>query len=247
MAKKKITDLQLISSVADDLNIPGDNGIQTYRATALQFKNYILAAGNVGTTQIADNAVTTAKIGDGEITLAKLAAALVQTLLPPGLVITTALAPSTSLTGYLYCNGDAVSRTTYAALFAAIGTSHGTGNGTTTFNLPDYRGTFLRGQDNGKGLDGNPTTRTASGTGGNTGANVGSKQAHAMTGTLYTPGGGQVYTGGGYGAQALASQYPFPSTVSGGVGIPAASWPVLHGEYTENRPVNINVNYFIKT
>lgn len=42
--------------------------------------------------------------------------------------------------GSLECNGQAVSRTTYAALFAAIGASAGAGNGTTTFNVPDYRG-----------------------------------------------------------------------------------------------------------
>ena len=42
--------------------------------------------------------------------------------------------------GWLVCDGSAVSRTTYARLFAAIGTLHGAGNGTTTFNLPDRRG-----------------------------------------------------------------------------------------------------------
>lgn len=54
---------------------------------------------------------------------------------------------------YLICNGAAVSRTTYAALFAKIGTTYGAGNGTTTFNLPDLRGEFVRGWDNGRGVD----------------------------------------------------------------------------------------------
>jgi len=54
-------------------------------------------------------------------------------------------AASTAPDGWLLCNGSAVSRTTYAALFAAIGTSYGSGDGSTTFNLPDYRWTFLRG------------------------------------------------------------------------------------------------------
>lgn len=49
-------------------------------------------------------------------------------------------AASTAPTGWLLCDGSAVSRTTYAALFAAIGTSYGTGDGSTTFNLPDLRG-----------------------------------------------------------------------------------------------------------
>lgn len=55
--------------------------------------------------------------------------------------------------GYLECNGAAVSRVTYAALFAAVGTVHGVGDGSTTFNLPDARGEFIRGWDNGRGVD----------------------------------------------------------------------------------------------
>lgn len=62
--------------------------------------------------------------------------------------------PTTSVpAGFLLCNGQAVSRTTYAALFAVIGTTWGSGNGSTTFNVPDLRGVFLRGLDNGKGID----------------------------------------------------------------------------------------------
>lgn len=55
--------------------------------------------------------------------------------------------------GKLKANGAEVSRVTYARLFAKIGTTYGAGNGTTTFNLPDYRGMFLRGWDNGRGVD----------------------------------------------------------------------------------------------
>ena len=78
---------------------------------------------------------------------------------------------------YLFCNGAAVSRTTYAALFAVIGTAHGSGDGSTTFNLPDRRGYFTRGTDGGAGRDPDTSTRTAMNTGGNTGDNVGSVQA----------------------------------------------------------------------
>lgn len=55
--------------------------------------------------------------------------------------------------GYLKCNGAAVSRTTYANLFDAIGTQFGAGNGSTTFNVPDLRGEFIRGFDDGRGVD----------------------------------------------------------------------------------------------
>lgn len=55
--------------------------------------------------------------------------------------------------GWLRANGAAVSRATYAALFAVIGTRFGAGDGSTTFNLPDLRGEFVRGWDDGKGTD----------------------------------------------------------------------------------------------
>ena len=57
--------------------------------------------------------------------------------------------------GWLKANGATVSRTLYANLFAAIGTRFGSGDGKTTFNLPDLRGEFLRGWDDGRGLDAN--------------------------------------------------------------------------------------------
>jgi len=60
---------------------------------------------------------------------------------------------TTAPSGFLKCNGAAVSRSTYADLFAAIGTTYGAGNGSTTFNLPDLRGEFLRGWDDGRGVD----------------------------------------------------------------------------------------------
>lgn len=62
-------------------------------------------------------------------------------------------ARNTAPTGYLKANGAAVSRTAYATLFAAIGTTFGAGDGSTTFNLPDLRGEFIRGWDDGRGVD----------------------------------------------------------------------------------------------
>jgi len=59
------------------------------------------------------------------------------------------IAPS----GFLECNGAAISRTTYSNLFSVIGTTFGTGDGSTTFNLPDLRGEFIRGWDHSRGID----------------------------------------------------------------------------------------------
>ena len=62
-------------------------------------------------------------------------------------------AQSTPPVGWLAANGALVSRATYAALFAAIGTVYGAGDGATTFKLPDLRGEFVRGLDSGRGID----------------------------------------------------------------------------------------------
>lgn len=77
-------------------------------------------------------------------------------LLQNGLGTTGAIqyfAMNTAPTGWLKANGAAVSRTTYANLFSAIGIQYGAGDGSTTFNLPDLRGEFLRGWDDGRGVD----------------------------------------------------------------------------------------------
>jgi len=62
-------------------------------------------------------------------------------------------AANTAPTGFLKANGAAVSRSTYAALFTAIGTTFGSGDGSSTFNVPDLRGEFPRGWDDSRGVD----------------------------------------------------------------------------------------------
>ena len=62
-------------------------------------------------------------------------------------------AANTAPTGFLKANGAAVSRTTYAALFAITGTTYGSGDGSTTFNVPDLRGEFIRGWADDRAVD----------------------------------------------------------------------------------------------
>jgi len=88
--------------------------------------------------------------------------------------------------GYLLCNGSAVSRITYSALFAVLGSTYGNGDGSTTFNIPDYRGEFLRGVDAGIGNDPDAGTRTHRGDG-STGDVVGSKQAEETLSHTHAP------------------------------------------------------------
>jgi microcystin-dependent protein len=122
-------------------------------------------------------------------------------LTPAGTVIWTAR--TTAPTGYLKANGAAISRTTYATLFSAIGTTYGVGDGSTTFNLPDLRGEFIRGWDDGRGID--------------AGRNLGSNQAqdyqshnHSATSTVYDPSHDHAYP------------RPYYGTAAGGAGVPGA-------------------------
>lgn len=81
--------------------------------------------------------------------------------------------------GWLECDGRAVSRETYSELFSVTGTLHGGGDGVHTFNLPDFRGWFLRGVDDGAGRDPDAAHRTAAAGGGAVGDECGSAQGHA--------------------------------------------------------------------
>lgn len=119
-----------------------------------------------------------------------------QPVAPIGAIVAwpTATAPA----NWLECDGSAVSRTTYADLFGVIGETYGNGDGSTTFNLPDLRGEFVRGFDNGATNDPDAASRTDRGDG-TTGDNVGTKQGDEFnehshfsvkedsTGSLTTP------------------------------------------------------------
>jgi phage-related tail fiber protein len=152
-------------------------------------------------------------------------------VIPAGTVFTWAseLAPA----GFIPCEGAAVSRASYAALFAAIGIQYGNGDGATTFNLPDYRGQFLRGWDHGAGVDPDAATRTdrGDGTGGNV---VGSKQTDAFESHTHT-------------ADTWDPSDSNHALFGGGTSIgqgPDASVNASGGN--ETRPKNINVLYIIK-
>ena len=95
-------------------------------------------------------------------------------LQPTGMI--NAFAGTTAPVGWLLCYGQAVSRTSYAALFAVTGTAYGAGDGSTTFNLPDLRGRFALGLDN---MGGSPANRVA-----NSAADVLGGSAGAETHTL---------------------------------------------------------------
>lgn len=140
-------------------------------------------------------------------------------------------------TGWLECDGASLSRATYAALFAAIGTTYGNADGT-HFNLPDLRGKFIRGWAHGQATDPDRASRTDRGDG-TTGDHVGTKQAESFKAHVHNVfvhwfGGPKLsQTGsdinGGYNDNVTVTGLDTAST--GG---------------NETRPINTNVMYIIK-
>ena len=67
---------------------------------------------------------------------------------------------NTAPSGWLICDGSPISRTTYSDLYSIVGTTWGSGDGSTTFTIPDFRGWFMRGFDGGSGTDPDAGSRT---------------------------------------------------------------------------------------
>jgi len=90
-------------------------------------------------------------------------------------------AGSSAPSGYVLCDGSAISRTTYAELFAVLGTAYGSGDGSTTFNVPDLRGRVPAGKDNMGGSAASRLTSGGSGVDGSTLGASGGAQTHTLT------------------------------------------------------------------
>ena len=122
---------------------------------------------------------------------------------------------------YLICNGTAISRTTYSDLYAVLGDVYGNGDGSTTFNLPDLRGEFLRGLDGGRGVDASRT--------------LGSAQSDLLK--SHTHQVQNVFSGGGTGDEEnyVSNVTARRSTID-----------TLSEGGAETRPRNIAMNYIIK-
>lgn len=101
------------------------------------------------------------------------------TIIPAGMIMPTA--GSVEPSGWLYCYGQNLNRTTYARLFTAVGTTYGIGDGSTTFGLPDLRGRTIAGRDN---MGGSTASRLTAGLSGITGTALGSAggtETHTLT------------------------------------------------------------------
>lgn len=139
---------------------------------------------------------------------------------------------------WFLCNGQAISRTTYAELFSIIGTNFGAGDGSTTFNLPDYRGKFLRGL------------------GGDSASNIYTTQDEGLpniTGKYnnrclqYSNDGDQegAFYHTNFGRKQAASGTDW-SGGEMGIGFDASRSSAIYGASNHVTPINQAVNYFIK-
>lgn len=144
----KIQDSAVTTAKIADLNVTtgkiADGSVTTAKMVDANVTTAKIADAAVTTAKIADANVTTAKIADGSVTAAKIAGGAIPSSVPTGVV--SPYAGSTAPAGYLLCDGSAVSRTTYSALFAVIGTTYGAGDGSTTFAVPDLRSRFVAGR-----------------------------------------------------------------------------------------------------
>ena len=137
----------------------------------------------------------------------------ISSAVPAGTVFPTARAHTNLPSGFLLCAGQAVSRTTYATLFAAIGTIYGAGDGSNTFTLPDLRGRVVAGKDDMNAESVTSADRLTNQTGGLNGDTLGATggaETHQLTTAQlashsHTLNGGitTVTTGGSSGALGL--------------------------------------------
>lgn len=142
--------------------------------------------------------------------------------------------------GWLLCFGQAVSRTAYAALYAAIGTAFGAGDGATTFNLPDLRGRAPFGKDDMGGTAANRVTAAGSGiNGASLGASGGAETVTLSTAQMPSHSHSVNQT------NSSATEGGNPPTPSGAAASSTGS--AGGGQAHQNMPPALVVNFIIKT
>tara|TARA_R110000787_G_scaffold34909_1_gene90095 strand:+ start:883 stop:1728 length:846 start_codon:yes stop_codon:yes gene_type:complete len=151
---------------------------------------------------------------------------------PTGTVIYHAA--NTPPTNFIKANGAAVSRSTYSDLFTAVGTTFGVGDGSTTFNVPDLRGEFMRGWDDSRGIDGSRVFGSAQSD---------DNKSHGHAYTLCSDNSGASGTSGGFITRNIGISYVGPAT---GTRSTAAGRQIGISGGSEARPRNLAMLACIK-
>jgi microcystin-dependent protein len=180
----------------DIYELDSATSVNTFTAntlTATSITTSILAATDVSTTTLTATSITTSVVDASSITVTGNVSAaeyygdgsnLTGIIIPSGSVPSGSIFPYAGITvpsGYLFCYGQAISRSTYSDLFSAIGTTYGSGDFTTTFNLPDLRGRVVAGQDDMGGSSANRLTGASGGVNGDTLGAAGGDEGHQLT------------------------------------------------------------------
>jgi hypothetical protein len=222
-------------------SIAGDLSTDAYGSNTMDGGSIVITSASTTELTSASNTTITSSSGDidmlatnGEISLdtpaIRIANAFASfTFIPVGTIHSSVV--STLPSGYLRCNGNAVSRSTYSRLFSAIGTTFGSGDGITTFNLPNFSGAFLRGQGN-QTVGGVTYTAPAIGT---------AQQDQVLQTTVYATNEGFRDCGAGT-RECVARRRITADPVDTDTGI----LPQFQRQGTENRPMNYAVYYNIK-
>ena len=155
---------------------------------------------------------------------------------PVGVV--QAFAGNATPAGWLLCDGSAVSRTTYAALFAVIGTTYGTGDGNTTFNLPDLVDKFVQG-------NATSGTKKTAGLPNITGAYF-NRLLQNQYDNIITPSGAFDSSRETYGANAGQAVQSGTTTYAQKVTFDASRSSSIYGNSTTVQPPAVTMRYIIK-
>ena len=157
----------------------------------------------------------------------------------------------TAPTGYLLCYGQAVSRSTYSALFAITSTTYGAGDGSTTFQVPDLRGRVIAGQDDMGGSSANRLTGLSGGVNGDTLGGSGGSETHTLTTAqlaahTHDAGTYNISTGGDA-AQSSTNGAVFRNDVTTSTAVGGDSGSTGSGSAHNNVQPTFILNYIIKT
>lgn len=237
---------EAVAAVTSAQNYAGNASASAVNAATSEDNASTYAGNASASATLAENSATAAGVSEtnagnsataaynSEVAAAASAAAAAQFGVV-GMVI--AYAGSTSPSGWLLCDGSAVSRETYAALFAVIGTTYGTGDGSTTFNVPNLVDKFV---------EGSATSGTVKGAGlpniqgllavGVLGAST--WDVRTATGAFSTPSATS--------AQRLKSPGLETRTASGQIGFDASNSNSIYGNSTTVQPPALTMRYIIK-